>query len=369
MNKTILFLLHLPPPVHGSSMVGQWIKESELINNGIQCRYINLLASDSVRKSGAITFSKLLGSIKLFSSLIIELIFNRPSLSYLALTSSGPAFYRDVLFVMVLKLFGVRRIFHLHNKGVKIKSEKFYNRLLYQFVFKNAHIILLSDYLYSDVEEFVLKSNVHVCPNGIPESLKNFNDNKKSSSSSSTKLLFLSNLLETKGVFVLLEALVILKQKSFSFECNFVGSEGDISVDQLQKRIKELGLEKEVKYLGKRYGTDKEAVFYEAEVFVFPTDNDCFPLVLLEAMQAKLPVVSTFEGGIPDIVGDGITGFLISTKNQKQLAQKLGALIQSPQLRIEMGCAGYERYERRFTLRQFEERLLEILEDVLYSLK
>ena len=49
-NNRILFLLHLPPPVHGSSMVGKWINESELVNGSFDCRYINLLASKSVNE-------------------------------------------------------------------------------------------------------------------------------------------------------------------------------------------------------------------------------------------------------------------------------------------------------------------------------
>mgnify|MGYP004256195275 CR=1 FL=1 len=57
--KKILFLLHIPPPVHGSSMVGKWIKESVLINREFDCDYLNLLASKDVGQSGEISFGKL----------------------------------------------------------------------------------------------------------------------------------------------------------------------------------------------------------------------------------------------------------------------------------------------------------------------
>jgi|SRR5690554_631972 len=93
--------------------------------------------------------------------------------------------------------------------------------------------------------------------------------------------------------------------------------------------------------------------------------NETFGLVNLEAMQFCLPVVSSFEGGIPDVVEDGVTGYLVPQKNVELLASKLEDLILDSSLRIRMGRAGRQKYLNEFTLERFETRLKQILDDIL----
>jgi len=88
-------------------------------------------------------------------------------------------------------------------------------------------------------------------------------------------------------------------------------------------------------------------------------------LVLLEAMQFSLPVVSTFEGGIPDVVENGVTGFLVPQKDVEALAEKLELLIRNPELRKQMGEAGRKRYQEKFTLEKFENTLKDIIEQII----
>ena len=116
--------------------------------------------------------------------------------------------------------------------------------------------------------------------------------------------------------------------------------------------------------MGKKYGTYKAEVFSKADIFAFPTYNETFGLVLVEAMQFSLPVVSTFEGGIPDVVEDGETGFLVPQNDAVALAEKLELLIKDPVLRKEMGEMGREKYEAEFTLAAFEERFTTILKEL-----
>jgi glycosyltransferase involved in cell wall biosynthesis len=174
-------------------------------------------------------------------------------------------------------------------------------------------------------------------------------------------ILFLSNLIESKGVWVLIVACARLKRFKTAFKLVIIGGEGEISESRLNERIEQLGLSEVVSYRGKQYGEEKQQAFAEADIFAFPTWHDCFPLVLPEAMSWSLPVVSTFEGGIPDVVEDGVTGFLVPQRDVAALAAKLETLIGNPALRQQMGAAGRERYEREFTLVRFEERMVEIL--------
>lgn len=359
----IIFLLHLPPPVHGSSMVGESIKNSTIINETFECSYINLLVSRVLNETGKTSSMKVLRFVGVWFRLLAEIIKKKPEVCYLALTASGTAFYKDVLLVALLRLFKIKRVYHLHNQGVKRNETKKISKVLYRFVFNGADIILLSKQLYKDVETFVPMSRIHICHNGIVDTSLNFN--RIYSKDKPVKILFLSNLMESKGVFVLLDACSILQQRGIEFECNLVGAEGDLNALQFSEKVVQKQLSSKVKYLGKKYGNDKHEVFADADIFIHPTLNDCFPLVLLEAMQYSLPIVSTFEGGIPDIVDESVTGFLVPQKNAQALADKLEMLIKDSDLRQQMGNAGRQKFDEKFTLERFEYKLNDILKQVV----
>jgi glycosyltransferase involved in cell wall biosynthesis len=366
-HTRILFLLHLPPPVHGSSMVGQMIRESKVINLEFECRYINLLASHNVAETGTFSLKKLYGLIISWFKTLFSIIFKRPDLIYFALTTTGMAFLRDVLLVALFKLFRLKRIYHLHNKGISNYENQPFFRFLYKFVFKDSEVILLSKLLYEDVKAFVPESAVRICHNGIPDifSESALNEVPKTGNDlpKTPEILFLSNLIETKGVYILLEACAILKSKGINFHCTFIGGEGDITTSDFTKKVTLLDLNKEVQYKGKKYGDEKIKAFADADIFVFPTyyAKECLPLVILEAMAAGLPVISTFEGGIPDIINDGVNGFIVDQRNIQMLANQLKILLTNPNLCKEMGEVGRQKFEKEFGIEIFEHNLTQIL--------
>ena len=121
-------------------------------------------------------------------------------------------------------------------------------------------------------------------------------------------------------------------------------------------------------YHGRKYGKDKEAFMNGADIFVFPTfyHNECFPLGLLEAMEHGVACISTTEGGIPGIIDDGKTGFLVPKHDVAVLADKIQLLLNDPVLRSNMGNAGREKFEKEFMLEVFEKRMAWILEHIVY---
>lgn len=136
------------------------------------------------------------------------------------------------------------------------------------------------------------RGDVLVCGNGIPssaiESLVSASPVMASPEDKVLHLLFLSNLLISKGVVVLLDSLKVLKEKGCRFVSDFVGGETvEMDAAMFQAEVVKRGLKGMVVYHGKKYGKDKEAFLNGADIFVFPTfyHNECFPLVLLEAME------------------------------------------------------------------------------------
>ena len=362
MKNKILFILHLPPPVHGSSMVGKYIQDSQIINKTFSTRFINLGTSQSVNEIGKNPLLKITRYLKILVSFIHKMVKFKPDLIYLAITAKGIGFYKDLPIALIAKLFRKKLVLHYHNKGVKTHQNKFLDNKLYKLLFKSTKVILLSELLYDDVKKYVDEQNVYYCPNGIP--IVKYEKSEKKAAQI-PQLLFLSNLMQSKGVFDLLDALKILKERKINFHCNFVGGEADISSQQLKQKISELNLQDFVTYHGKQFGYDKYKLFNRSDIFILPTHNECFPLVILEAMMFGLPVISTNEGAIAEIIDDNETGFLVNKRDSVVLANKIQLLIANPSLRKKMGGKGKEKFEREYTLSHFEQNMTEILRKIV----
>lgn len=175
----------------------------------------------------------------------------------------------------------------------------------------------------------------------------------------SVRMVFLSNLWESKGILDLLDALVLLRQRGHQFVCDVIGMKtAEISEERMQMEIARRDLQGLVVYKGSMYDNGKMDELDRADIFVFPTYNDCFPLVLLEAMAHSLPCVSTDEGAIANIIDDGRTGLIVKKKDPQDLADKLELLMNDKALRQQMGEAGRRKYENEYTLEHFERNFL-----------
>lgn len=363
-KKEVLFILHLPPPVHGAAVVNNYIKTSRLINENYNTDYVSLATNTVLAETGKGSLKKFFKFISILWKVFRKLISKKYDLCYMTLTASGPAFYKDIIVVALLKLFGQRIIYHFHNKGVAAAKDKGINNSLYRFAFNNTKSLLLSKYLYPDIKDFVKEENVYYCPCGVPESnAAELIYSKSIRAGRKLSILYLSNMMIEKGVYVLLEACAILKKRNLPFTCNFVGGWTDITPDEFNNYVEEHHLQNSVFAHGPKYGDDKVKFFQNADVFVFPTyyHYEAFPLVNLEAMQYSLPVISTTEAGIPDEIIDGETGFLIPRKDALMLADKLQFFIGSPEAGVYMGELGRQRFKSKFTLNHFEENISKIV--------
>jgi glycosyltransferase involved in cell wall biosynthesis len=344
--------------VHGESVVNECVGRSELMHARFAMDVLPMQFAESIGDMGRPSVRKAAKALLMGVALATKLVAKRPSAVYLTLAPTGGAFYRDCLFIAIMKALRVQRIYHLHGKGIASHLGVDWKRRLYTWAFSGAHVIHLSPLLGSDVEELVPPDNIAFVGNGVRQSVVDVPSRRDRVGP--PRILYLSNMTQSKGALVLLRALVTLRERGLAFEATFAGADrNDGSVEELTNVVRAHGLADHVRYVGPAYGDAKDALFRDSDIFVFPTfyRREAFPLVLLEAMQWGLPVISTPEGAIAEIVKEGETGFLVPQRDPESLADRIAVLLQDPRRRVDMGQQGRKRYLARYTLHEFEQNL------------
>lgn len=178
-------------------------------------------------------------------------------------------------------------------------------------------------------------------------------------SRSGKRLVFVGRMAAVKGVPVLLDAMAALRRNDPDVELTLVGDGPDRP--WLERRIVELGLEGAVTitgYLSQAAVADRLAA---SDIFVLPSFAEGVPVVLMEAMASRLPVVTTRIAGIPELVEDGVSGFVVPPGEPAVLAKRIEALVRDPELRQRMGEAGRAKVVAEFDIQKESAHLLDLL--------
>ena len=112
MSHTILFTLHLPPPVHGAAMMGKYIHDSKIVNESFDCHYINLTTASSLENIGKSGVKKLWKFAKLLLNIRRNVKKLKPDLVYVTPNACGGAFYKAFIVVQMLKMMGCKVVAH-----------------------------------------------------------------------------------------------------------------------------------------------------------------------------------------------------------------------------------------------------------------
>ncbi len=181
----------------------------------------------------------------------------------------------------------------------------------------------------------------------------------------------IGRLVEKKGIEYVIRALAQLIPTYPQIRYKIVG-EGPLR-NHLSELIQELNLTNNVELMGWRNETEIVDILSKTQIFVAPSitaadGNQDAPInVLKEAMAIGLPVVSTYHGGIPELVEDGKSGFLVPEKDASALADKLSYLIEHPELWSSMGQAGREYVLQHYNLRQLNDDLMNVYRSLVNS--
>jgi len=296
-------------------------------------------------------------------SLIGIIIKKKPDLVYFSFMPVGKGLYRDAVFALIMKLFRRKIIFHIQNRGISKNAGKKLFKLLYEWIFNNTTIIHISKKLIKEEFSFLNLRNTkfYVVVNGVEGISPEI---KRAPKSDKIHLLFLSNFFVEKGIFDLLEVYENLCLINENIHLSIVGAptgnvENDIKDYILNRKL----ITDKITYFGPLYGKDKQQVLINSDIFVFPSyfPEECFPLSILDAMAAGLPIVATHIGAIDEIIRENENGFIVEPRDKSAMKEKLQLLIQNEDLRFRMGQEGIKIFNNYYTIPVFEHNMNEIL--------
>jgi len=163
----------------------------------------------------------------------------------------------------------------------------------------------------------------------------------------------------------LIKACKILTEKRYDIKCIIVG-EGPDRKD-LEKLIKEEGLENIVLMKGLKPHSEIFEMFAKATMFVLPCvisrngDRDGIPNVIIESLAAKTPVISTEVSGVPEIIINNQTGLVVPPRDEKSLSKAMISLLQNPEDQKRFAQNGRELVEKKFDIKKNVKELADIL--------
>lgn len=224
-----------------------------------------------------------------------------------------------------------------------------------------SRIITVSrhDRLLSEKYRVIPSAKVITVPNGIPDvsfldvPITNHGD------AAMPRFVMTARMARPKNHLLLLEALSRIRDCQWELE--LIG-DGPLR-PEIEKYIKIWDISSKINVLGER--RDVAERLREAQGFILISDWEGLPLSILEAMRAGLPIIASAVGGIPELVEDGVNGFLIPRGDADVLTERLNRLINDARLRVRMGIASREKYEREYQLAAMVEQTLCVYHTVL----
>jgi glycosyltransferase involved in cell wall biosynthesis len=168
-------------------------------------------------------------------------------------------------------------------------------------------------------------------------------------------------LVPIKGIEHLVRAFRLLQNEFSDTGLEIAGDGPDRG--RIAELVANLGLQDRVTLLG--WESDFAARLAQWDIFVLPSLEEGFGIAALEAMAAGLPVVASAVGGLPEIVQEGKTGWLVAPSNPEQLAERLRKLLISPQDRASMGNEGRIRARTHFSEDRMVTEVAEIYDGLV----
>lgn len=228
------------------------------------------------------------------------------------------SFFRKFTFIALAKLCRHKTIVHLHGSEFKdyyAASSDFKKKLIVWLINGVDEFVVLSDSWQAFIDKISARKVMVI---------NNYVDIEKYDVARIPgQILFLGAFIKRKGIYDLINA---LKQVSSDCHLHLCGAGEDEAVQAL---IDELSLSDSVTNHGWVNAKKKTQLLSECSAFILPSYNEGLPMVIIEAMACEIPIISTPVGGIPEVIIEGVTGYLIEPGDIAAISRKLSTVLNS----------------------------------------
>lgn len=201
-----------------------------------------------------------------------------------------------------------------------------------------------------------IESRVRLIPNGvkISEEIRLTRNNKK------PQMLFVGSFRsKVKGLDILLNAITLRPE----MDCILlIAGDGPLR-SEMESMAHRLEIQDKVRFLGLR--SDVNVLMQQADILVLPSRWEGLPMVVLESMAAACPVVASTVGGVPEIIEDGVTGWLVPPENPAALAEVLLSVLNNPHKRLEVAEAALRKVKEYYSIERMAHSVLSCYKDIL----
>lgn len=363
-QNIVLTIASTPPPHNGMTRATELVLEALGKNGAVM--HLDTADRRGLSNVGKFDFGNLYLAARHGAKFLWLLLTKRPRVVYVPIAQAWLPFLRDCLFLIPARLLGRRVIVHLHGGyfGKFYQKTSSLMRSIIRFALGKASCAIVLGNNVADAFAGILPpEKIRVVPNGIPDV---FGEQGRAERNRPIPvLLYLSGLDAKKGTLNLLRALPKVRERVGPFQAIFAGEwfsqQGKQTADQL---IQSLDLHEMVEFVGPVGPDRKRELLQQANVFILPSLNEGQPYAILEAMSAGLPVVSTKVGCIPEMIRDGIEGFLVPPGEIDALADRIVRLLADQVLRETMGRAARQRFLDHYTYDRFAEDMRSVFAEV-----
>lgn len=259
--------------------------------------------------------------------LAAAIVFRHASIVHINTSMNPGAYWRDLAYLFVAKMLGAHVVYQVH--GGKL-PEKFFagSRLLTRFLRWTLRlpdrIVVLAQAELLAYRLFVPLQDVMALPNGIDVRPYAALPTVQSAHDSPLRLVYIGRIAREKGLYETLQGMRLACELGVDTRLVIAGHGSE--EPRLRRYAQALGIAPRVCFAGPVFGPDKVKLLAGADAMVLPSYSEGLPYALLESMAGGVPVIATPVGAIPDVVTDGIHGFLVPPRDGKAIAEALAVL-------------------------------------------
>jgi glycosyltransferase involved in cell wall biosynthesis len=357
--KKVLIIGPFPEPISGVSLANKVVKEILDTSADFKSDIINTSYTVFEDAIGSFSIKKLFFFLKMnFSVLKVfknDIIYITPGQTFFGIT-------KYAMFILLSSILKKEIIIHVHGNHLGkqyLELTGVKKSFFYFLVSKFTKGIVLSASLKQNLTPFLKEKNIHVLYNFAQNYLI---DNDVKVDNSILKISYLSNLMEEKGIFLLLDSLKELERKNINYKAKIAGN---IDVNLEENILNKISNLKNTSYVGVVYNEDKKELLNWSNIFVLPTfyKMEGQPISILEALATKNVIISTNHAGIEDIIKENKNGYLVQKQNSESIVNRLVYLNENKSKILEISNYNKMYFAKNFTIDIFGKEIIKIIKE------